>query len=60
MEILKKLAALIINPDFNISSDAYETFKEIFLNEMPEQENAAFQAFLDSHSDDILQLFDYL
>ena len=33
LDLLQKLTELITNPDFNISSDAYETFKEVFLSE---------------------------
>jgi Mo25-like len=31
LELLGKLVKLITNPDFNIQSDAYETFKEVLL-----------------------------
>jgi Mo25-like len=31
MEILNKLSKLISNPDFNIQSDSYETFKVLIM-----------------------------
>jgi len=36
--VIDQLAKLIINPDFNVSSDSFETFKELFLNERENDE----------------------
>ena len=59
IELLEKLVKLITNPDFNIQSDAYETFKEILLFERL-GDNPAFEQFLIDTHDALFKLFDTL
>jgi Mo25-like len=59
MQILDKLTTHIKNPDFNIQSDSYETFKEIFLFDR-EGDSTGFETFLTTSQEDIFKMFDVL
>jgi hypothetical protein len=59
LELLDRLVKLITNPDFNIQSDAYETFKEILLFERT-GENPTFDAFIIENHTALFKLFDQL
>jgi len=58
LELLQNLTKLITNPDFNISSDAYETFKEIFI--LKRENDQLFETFVLTNKTAILDLFDIL
>ncbi|CDW83107.1 mo25-like protein 2 [Stylonychia lemnae] len=58
IETIKKLSQLVTTADFNISSDSFETFKELFLQKREGDEG--FVKFLHENQEEILQVFDYL
>jgi len=55
LDLIKKLVSLIVNPDFNISSDSFETFKELFLNERADDE--LFEKFVNQNELEIFEMF---
>lgn len=60
LEILGKLTQLITNPDFNVQSDAYETFKEVLLYDRGEEPCPTFEQFLINNYVELFKLFDLL
>jgi hypothetical protein len=60
LDVLGRLVKLITNPDFNIQSDAYETFKEVLLYDRGEDANPMFEQFLIDNYSELFKLFDLL
>lgn len=60
LDIMGKLTHLITNPDFNIQSDAYETFKEVLLYDRSEEPYPVFDQFLLDNYVELFKLFDIL
>ena len=58
VKVLEELGRLITNPDFNISSDSYETFKELLLYQRDNDEQ--FIHFINDNKEDVLKVFDSL
>jgi hypothetical protein len=47
VDVLLKIVKLITNPDFNISSDSFETFYEIVMGER--ENDTEFKTFMTSN-----------
>lgn len=58
VKVLEELSTFITNPDFSISSDSYETLKDILLTQRDSDGN--FIQFIAESKEEILSIFDSL